>query len=53
MVQTHLLRRKQTKEGSGSLVGAQRDAVPAVGGGSSTLQRSAGDLPSFAFCGVC
>lgn len=47
------LRRKQTREGSGSLVGVQRDAVPAVGGGFTTLQHS-GDLLFFAFCGgVC
>lgn len=53
-LQTHLPRRKQTQEGSGFLVGVQRDAGPAVGGGFTTSQSSADDLPSFAFCGgVC
>lgn len=53
-LQTQLLRRKQTKEGSGFLVGDQRDAEPVVGAGFSTLQSSAVDLLSFAFCGgVC
>lgn len=53
-LQTQLLRRQQTKEGSGFLVGIQRDAEPVVGAGLSTRQRSADDLLSFAFCGgVC